>query len=78
MRMRQRFPLHDSRKSVGKLVRGVRGIGWWCSAVLGGQQYRRYCQYLAEKHPEQPIPTERAFWREHWKRLERSEMNRCC
>ncbi len=56
----------------------VRGVVWWFSSILGGQDYQRYVAHLRRTHPGCPIPTERQYWRDRHAEADRSPTNRCC
>lgn len=56
----------------------VRGAVRYLRSVMGADAYERYCEHLARRHPDQPPPSEREFWREHQDWQDRNPQGRCC
>lgn len=56
----------------------VRGAVRYLRAVMGADAYERYCEHLARRHPDQPLPSEREFWRDHQDWQDRNPQGRCC
>ncbi|MGN2636037.1 YbdD/YjiX family protein [Nocardia takedensis] len=67
-----------ARVGFARLRTAARGVTWWFSSVLGGQDYRRYVEHLRRRHPGRPIPSEREYWRERWAEADRNPQQRCC
>lgn len=50
--------------SAGTAVReGVAGVLWWWRSLMGDNDYRRYLVSMARARPDEPVLTEREFWR---------------
>lgn len=57
---------------------GARTVRWFVRGVTREDRYDRYVDHLRRTHPDDPIPTEREFWREHYVEMERNPGTRCC
>ncbi|MFF2556039.1 YbdD/YjiX family protein [Nocardia sp. NPDC058058] len=56
----------------------MRGVIWWFNSILGGNDYQRYVQHLRLRHPDDPVPSERDYWRDRHDAAARNPANRCC
>lgn len=65
-------------ESVAVVMRAARGIRWWVTSVMGDNAYARYTAHLARNHPDQPVPTEREYWRQRHAEADANPAARCC
>lgn len=56
----------------------MRGLLWWIRSVMGDKDYERYVAHMARKHPGQPVPSERQFWRDRYAEADANPGARCC
>ena len=64
--------LADVRRGWQSIVRGARAIG-------GVPDYQAYLDHCRIRHPERPLPSRAAFFRERLKaRYARGSNGRCC
>ncbi len=69
----------DGRRLSGGTPGGiVGGIRWWFSSVMGDNAYARYCDHLARRHPGEPVPTEKQYWRDRYAAMDANPGARCC
>ena len=66
------------RSAVDAVLTVARGIRWWVTSVMGDNAYARYLDHLARTHPEDPVPTEREYWRQRYAEQEARPGARCC
>ncbi|WP_255574618.1 YbdD/YjiX family protein [Austwickia sp. TVS 96-490-7B] len=62
-------------------VRGrqaVSTLGWFWRGVTGADAYERYVDHLQRHHPDQPVPSEKQFWRDKYAEMDRNPKARCC
>ncbi len=59
-------------------LKAVRGITWWVTSVMGDNAYARYTAHLARNHPDDPVPTEREYWRQRYAEQDARPGARCC
>ena len=64
--------------AVDAVLTVARGIRWWVSSVLGDNAYTRYTDHLARTHPDEPVPTEREYWRQRYADQGAQPGARCC
>lgn len=64
--------------SWGQVRRGVAGLSWWWRGVVGADAYERYVAHLRAHHPDAQIPTERQFWKDKYREMDRQPTMRCC
>jgi uncharacterized short protein YbdD (DUF466 family) len=60
------------------LMTAARGVRWWISSVMGDNAYARYVEHLANNHPDDPVPSEREYWRERHAAADANPGARCC
>ena len=49
--------------AAGGARRALKAASWYIGAVLGDDQYDRYVDHRRRLHPDEPVLTEREFWR---------------
>ena len=59
-------------------LKAVRGITWWVTSVMGDNAYARYTAHLARNPPDDPVPTEREYWRQRYAEQDARPGARCC
>ncbi len=67
-----------SRGVLDGLGSAARGVRWWVSSVMGDNAYERYLEHLAVRHPGQPVPSEREYWRDRYAAMDANPGARCC
>lgn len=45
---------------------------------MGDNHYRRYVEYRRANHPDEPIPTEREYWKMRHAAADANPDARCC
>ena len=63
---------------MGRAADIIGQIGWYWSSLMGDNHYRRYVEHLARRHPGEPVPTEREYWRMRYAAIETNPQSRCC
>jgi uncharacterized short protein YbdD (DUF466 family) len=62
--------------------KGARDFAWFFKGVMGEDAYEKYKTHYEAVHatggPDQPLMTEREFWRDMTDRQERNPQSRCC
>jgi len=62
--------------------KGARDFAWFFKGVMGEDAYEKYQAHYEAAHatggPDQPLMTEREFWRDMTDRQERNPQGRCC
>ena len=58
--------------------RGLTAISWYVGSVMGDRDYRRYVDHTSRIHPDEPILTEREYWRHRYAEQDRHPGARCC
>lgn len=51
---------------------------WYVGQLMGDHDYQKYCNHLRIHHPNQPIPTEREYWRNRHAAADANPQARCC
>jgi uncharacterized short protein YbdD (DUF466 family) len=69
-------PAGDGRR--GGLRSAANGVRWWFASVMGDNAYRRYVDHLARHHPDDPVPTEKQYWRDRYAAMDSNPGARCC
>jgi uncharacterized short protein YbdD (DUF466 family) len=59
-------------------ARIVRGVRRYVHAVMGDDAYRRYLDHMRRAHPDAPVLSERAYWRDRHAAAESDPRTRCC
>jgi uncharacterized short protein YbdD (DUF466 family) len=62
----------------GRVRSAARGVRWWVASLMGDNAYARYVDHLTSRHPAEPIPTERQYWRERYAEADAAPSARCC
>lgn len=60
------------------LARAWRALVWWAKGVTGESKYQAYVDHERRAHPDREPMTERAFWRDEYRRQDASPEGRCC
>jgi uncharacterized short protein YbdD (DUF466 family) len=62
--------------------KGARDFAWFFKGVMGEDAYEKYKAHYEAAHatggPDQPLMTEREFWRDMTDRQESNPQGRCC
>ena len=66
------------RSAVEAAMTAARGIRWWVTSVMGDNAYSRYVAHLSRTHPDEPVPTEREYWRQRYAEQDARPGARCC
>lgn len=53
-------------------------LRWYVDSVMGDNAYQRYVEHRRRHHPDEPVPTERQFWKDKHADAERNPKARCC
>lgn len=48
---------------MGRLTDAVRQFRWYWATLMGDNHYQRYVEHRRRKHPDQPVCSEREYWR---------------
>ena len=60
------------------LARAWGGLLWWAKGVTGESKYQAYVTHERRAHPDREPMSERAFWRDEWRRQDANPEGRCC
>ena len=63
---------------MGRAAEVARQIGWYWSTLMGDNHYRRYVDHRGRTHPDEPVPSEREYWRMRHDATENNPNPRCC
>jgi uncharacterized short protein YbdD (DUF466 family) len=53
-------------------------IRWYCGTLMGDTHYRRYVERRRHMHPDQPVLTEREYWKMRYAAADANPGGRCC
>lgn len=56
----------------------MRAFWWWITSVMGDKDYERYVAHMRRRHPGEPVPSERQFWRDRYAEADTNPGARCC
>lgn len=59
-----------------RVARTGRQIGWYWGSLMGDNHYRRYVAHRTRIHPEEPVMSERDYWRMRYRAS--AVEPRCC
>ena len=48
---------------MGRAAAIARQIGWYWGTLMGDNHYRRYVEHRRRMHPDEPVLSEREYWR---------------
>ena len=48
---------------MGRAAEVARQIGWYWGTLMGDNHYRRYVEHRGRTHPDEPVVSEREYWR---------------
>ncbi|MDO4609282.1 YbdD/YjiX family protein [Corynebacterium sp.] len=60
------------------VLEALRGVAWYVGELMGDHDYARYCEHLRLHHPDEPVPTEREYWRRRHADEAANPGARCC
>lgn len=63
---------------MGRAAELGRQIRWYCATLMGDNHYRRYVEHRRRAHPDEPVASEREYWRMRHDAAERDPQSRCC
>lgn len=60
--------------------KGLTGFTWFFKGIMGEDAYEKYKTHhqTHQTAPDQPLMTEREFWRDKTHRQENNPQSRCC
>ncbi|WP_256461010.1 YbdD/YjiX family protein [Agromyces larvae] len=67
-----------ARAAPAGVLRGIRGIRWFVTELMGDRAYATYLDHHRRTHPGQPALDERAFWRQRYAEQDANPGARCC
>lgn len=67
--------LHRLGRAAG---RGLAGVRWYVTTIMGDRDYERYVAHLTRRHPDAPVPSEKEYWRRRWAEQDADPGARCC
>ncbi len=56
----------------------MHGLWWWITSVMGDKDYEHYLAHMRRVHPDEPVPSERQFWRDRYAEADAHPGARCC
>ncbi len=65
-------------KAMGRATEVARQIGWYWGTLMGDNHYRRYVEHRGRTHPDEPVLSEREYWRMRHDATETNPNPRCC
>ena len=65
-------------EAMGRAAEVARQIGWYWSTLMGDNHYRRYVDHRGRTHPDEPVLSEREYWRMRHDATESNPNPRCC
>jgi len=63
---------------MGRVTEIGRQIRWYWASLMGDNHYRRYVEHRRRTHPDEPVLSEREYWRMRHDTSEASPTARCC
>ena len=63
---------------MGRAARYARQISWYWSSLMGDNHYARYLEHRRRTHPDEPVLTERDYWKARHRAADRNPQGRCC
>lgn len=61
-----------------RLRRAAGTVRWYARAVVGADAYERYVEHQRRAHPDEPLQSEREFWRARTDERDAKPTMRCC
>ncbi len=62
----------------GRSRQAARQISWYCGTLMGDNHYRRYVDHRARTHPDEPVLSEREYWKLRHRATDANPGARCC
>ena len=51
------------RNGSDPIIRALKAVRWYVGSVMGDNHYQRYVEHRRATHPDEPVMTEREYWR---------------
>lgn len=61
--------------TLGELAKSVQ---WYVHSIMGDNAYAKYCAHRLAHHPDEPLPTEKEFWKAKHRDADLNPRSRCC
>jgi uncharacterized short protein YbdD (DUF466 family) len=55
-----------------------RKLSWYSATLMGDNHYQRYVDHRRRTHPDEPLMSERQYWRMRHDATESNPNPRCC
>ncbi|MDX1884823.1 YbdD/YjiX family protein [Mycolicibacterium sp. 120270] len=65
-------------RTVARATQAARQIAWYWASLMGDNHYQRYVEHRRRAHPDEPLMSEREYWRMRHDASERNPQSRCC
>ena len=66
---------HFATQTTSRIANHIR---WYCASLMGDNHYRRYVEHRRRAYPDEPILTEREYWRLRHDAADANPGARCC
>ncbi len=63
---------------MGRATAITRQIRWYIGTLMGDTHYHRYVEHRARTHPDEPVLSERDYWKMRHRHTEADPGARCC
>jgi uncharacterized short protein YbdD (DUF466 family) len=63
---------------MGRAREFARQIRWYCGTLMGDTHYARYVEHRRRMHPDEPVLTEREYWKMRHAAAGANPGARCC
>jgi uncharacterized short protein YbdD (DUF466 family) len=63
---------------MGRIEEIARQIRWYCGALMGDSHYQRYVEHRRRAHPDEPLLSEREYWKMRYAATDSNLGMRCC
>ena len=60
---------------MGRVAAITRQISWYWATLMGDNHYRRYVEHRGRLHPDEPVISEREYWRMRHDAMHRQPRN---
>ncbi|MEV6873233.1 YbdD/YjiX family protein [Amycolatopsis sp. NPDC051128] len=60
------------------VARALHLVRWYVGELTGDAEFARHCARLRQLHPDQPVPTRRAYELARSRRRDHRPIDRCC
>ncbi|MDH6242832.1 uncharacterized short protein YbdD (DUF466 family) [Mycobacterium sp. OTB74] len=63
---------------MGRVTGFARQIRWYCSTLMGDNDFAHYLEHHERTHPDKPALSERDYWKARYRAAELNPQGRCC